>query len=176
LADFDILIFMHRSGPSFRDEPENLIFNKPFITKELSGEVTMAEDISNMIYRLVLRQSLHEIINDCNQLKEIKEILKNENIPIYYVGLDEDLDIIRFKCHTISEKIDYENPIEWEEEVNTIKGEWEELWRAIAEKTDIKNIVVEAEKISKEKKKETGKKDRKLEQAIEILKLHQPLD
>jgi len=66
----------------------------------------MAEDISNMIYRLVLRQSLHEIIK----------------------------------------------------------------------KTDINNIVVEAEKISKEKKKETGKKDRKLEQAIEILKLHQPLD
>lgn len=136
----------------------------------------MAEDISNMIYRLVLRQSLHEIINDCNQLKEIKDLLKKENISIYYVGLDEDLDIIRFKCHTISEKIDYENPIEWEEEVNAIKGEWEEIWRTIDKKTNIKKMIKKAEKISEKKRKQTGMRDRKLEQAVEILKLHQFLD
>ena len=136
----------------------------------------MAEDISNMVYRLVLRQSLHEIINDCNQLKEIKQILKTESIQIYYVGLDEDLDILRFKTHKISEKIDYENPIEWEEEVNAVRGEWEELWKSIAEKTNIKKIVKEAEEISENRRKETGRKDRKLEQAIEILKLHQRLE
>ncbi|UCE74634.1 MAG: hypothetical protein JSV56_02745 [Methanomassiliicoccales archaeon] len=134
----------------------------------------MAEDISNMIYRLVLRQSLHEIINDCNQLKEIKEILKNEDINIYYVGLEEDLDILRLKSHRISEKIDYENPIEWEEEVNTIKGEWEGIWKSIERKTNIKKLISEAEKISEKKKIKMGKKDRKLEQAIELLKLHQP--
>ncbi|UCG70469.1 MAG: hypothetical protein JSV09_05495 [Thermoplasmata archaeon] len=133
----------------------------------------MVEDISNMIYRLMLRQSLLEIINDCNQLKEIKEILKNEDIPIYYVGLDEDLDILRFKSHKISEKIDYENPIEWEEEVNTIKGEWEEIWKSIDKNTNLKKIIEKAEKASKKKKEQTGTKDRKLELAIEILKLHQ---
>jgi hypothetical protein len=136
----------------------------------------MAEDISNMIYRLVLRQSLHEIINDCNQLKEIKEILKKEDINIYYVGLEEDLDILRLKTHRISEKIDYENPIEWEEEVNTIKGEWEEIWKSIERKTNIKKLISQAEKISQKKKNKMGKKDRKLEQAIELLKLHQPRD
>ena len=132
----------------------------------------MVEDISNMIYRLMLRQSLLEIINDCNQLKEIKEILKNEGVPIYYVGLDEDLDILRFKSHKISEKIDYENPIEWEEEVNTIRSEWEEIWKSIEKNTNLKKIIEKAEKASK-KKEQTGIKDRKLELAIEILKLHQ---
>jgi hypothetical protein len=133
----------------------------------------MVEDISNMIYRLMLRQSLLEIINDCNQLKEIKDILKNEDIPIYYVGLDEDLDILRFKSHKISEKIDYENPIEWEEEVNSIKGEWEEIWKSIDKNTNLKKVIEKAEKAWKKKKEKTGTKDRKLELAIEILKLHQ---
>jgi hypothetical protein len=136
----------------------------------------MVEDISNMIYRLVLRQSLHEIINDCNGLKEIKEILKNENLPIYYVELDEDLDILKLKSHKLSEKIDYENPIEWEEEVNAIKGEWEEIWKTIDKKTNIKKIIKKAEKISEKKRRQTGRKDRKLEQAVEILKLHQHFD
>lgn len=133
----------------------------------------MVEDISNMIYRLMLRQSLLEIINDCNQLKEIKDLLKNENIPIYYVGLDEDLDILRFKSHKISEKIDYENPIEWEEEVNSIRGEWEEIWKSIDKNANLKKIIERAEKIYSKKREQTGKKDRKLELAIEILKLHQ---
>lgn len=136
----------------------------------------MAEDIPNMVYRIVLRQKLHEIINDCNQLKEIKEILKKDDLQLYYVGLDEDLDILRLKSHGLSEKIDYENPIEWEEEVNLIKGEWQEIWRAIDRKTNIKKLIKMAEEVSEKKKMETGKKDGRLEQALEILKLHRPLE
>ncbi|UCE39272.1 MAG: hypothetical protein JSW00_08655 [Thermoplasmata archaeon] len=133
----------------------------------------MDEDTLNLIYRLKLRQSLHEIINDCNQLKEIKRILKKEDIQLYYVGLDEELDILKLKTHRLSERIDYVNPIEWGEDVNAIQGEWEEIWKAIVKKTNIKEIVKKAEDISKKKKIKTGKRDRKLEQAIEILKLHQ---
>jgi 2,3-bisphosphoglycerate-independent phosphoglycerate mutase len=136
----------------------------------------MAEDIPSMIYRIVLRQSLHEIINDCVQLKEIKEILKAEDLPLYYVGLEEDLDILRFKSHRLSEKIDYENPTEWGEEVNAIKREWEELWKAIDKKSNIKDLIEKAEEISKQKRTDSGKSCRKLEQALEILKLHQPMD
>ena len=38
-----------------------------------------------------------------------------------------------------------------------------------------KVIIKMAEEVSEKKKMETGKKDGRLEQALEILKLHQPL-
>ncbi len=46
----------------------------------------------------------------------------------------------------------------------------------IDEKTNIKDTIKKAEKISEKKRKQTGRRDRKLEQAVEILRLHQPLD